>query len=187
MQSDRRSDRQETLSTPFQIHGVLVRILNKGVLLLGESGVGKSECALDLVRHGHQLVADDVIEIFERDGVLFGKAPSLTSNLIEIRGLGIIDLRDTFGPKAVCEETEIGLSVELVPWSSDDGDRLGQDQDEHDLAGYRIPKFRLTVGKSRNIATLVETAARLSQQSNSGRRATDVLLEAHDALLDPMQ
>ena len=182
MQSDRSSDRQQTLSTPFQLHGVLVRILNKGVLLLGESGVGKSECALELVRQGHQLVADDVVEIFDRDGVLFGRAPSLTQNLLEIRGLGIMNLLDVFGPNAVCEAAEIGLCVEFVEWS--ESDRLGRERVEHDLAGHCIPKFILPVGASRNLATLVETACRLTDQ---GRKARDTFLEKHESLLDPVQ
>ena len=182
MQSDRRSDRQQTLSTPFQLHGVLVRILNKGVLLLGESGVGTSECALELVRQGHQLVADDVVEIFDRDGVLFGRAPHLTRNLLEIRGLGIMDLRDVFGPNAVCEEAEIGVCVEFVEWS--ERDRLGLETVEQEIAGHRIPRFILPVGASRNLATLVETAARLTDK---GRKALDTFLEKHYSLLDPVQ
>src|SRR5262245_50131490 len=117
MRSDGKSDRQQ--STPFQLHGVLVRILNKGVLLLGESGIGKSECALDLVRGGGQLVADDVVQVFEEDGRLFGRAPQLTRNLIEIRGVGIIDIRDAFGESAVCDDAEISVCVELVAWEED--------------------------------------------------------------------
>ena len=182
MQSDRRSDRQETLSTPFQLHGVLVRILNKGVLLLGESGVGKSECALELVRQGHQLVADDVVEVFEREGVILGRAPSLTRNLIEIRGLGIIDLVDVFGPSAVCDEAEIELCVELVEWK--ESDRLGLESVTHELAGRQVPKFILPIGASRNLATLVETAARLTDHN---RKTIDSFLEKHDSLLDPVQ
>jgi HPr kinase/phosphorylase len=181
MQSDGKSDRQQSLSTPFQLHGVLVRILNKGVLLLGEPGIGKSECALDVVRLGHQLVADDVVEVFEKDGRIVGRAPQLTRCLIEIRGLGIIDIRDAFGDDSVCDEVDIALCVELVAWN-DDVDRLGQEQLEHEIDNHRIPKFVLPVGPSRNLATLVETAVRLN-----GARSIDILLDAHDALLDPIR
>ena len=172
---------QQSLSTPFQLHGVLVRILNKGVLLLGESGIGKSECALDLVRDGHQLIADDVVEVFEKDGAVCGRAPHLTRNLIEIRGLGIIDIRETYGNDAVCEEADIVLCVELVPWS-EESDRVGQDRLKFEIDGRLLPKFTLPVGPSRNLATLVETAVRMH-----GSQSVDILLKEHQALLDHVQ
>jgi hypothetical protein len=100
-------------SARCQLHAVLVRILDTGVLLLGESGVGKSECALDLITRGHQLIADDAVEILAVGGSLLGKAPRLTSHLLEIRGLGIINVLEVFGENSICDESMVDLCIEL--------------------------------------------------------------------------
>lgn len=165
-----------------QLHGVLVRVLETGALLIGESGIGKSECALDLVSKGHQLVADDVIEVRADADGLTGRAPELTSDLLEIRGLGIINVRDLFGETSVCTESAIDLCVEFQ--RNTDVERIGNVIGEQDVAGRRIPKFVLPVSSGRNLSTLVETAARLYLNRKSAPDAGEVLIKKHRSLLD---
>lgn len=166
----------------LQLHGVLVRVLDTGALLVGESGIGKSECALDLVTKGHQLVADDVIDVRSTDGVLTGRAPELTSELLEIRGLGIINVRELFGTASVCAESPIDFCVELQ--RNTDVDRIGNVIVEHDIGGTAIPKFVLPVSSGRNLSTLIETAARLFLNRRTGSDAGLTLIERHRSLLD---
>jgi HPr kinase/phosphorylase len=169
----------------IQLHGVLVRVLDTGVLLIGESGIGKSECALELVTKGHQLVADDVVEVTVATDSLSGKAPALTFELLEIRGLGIINVRELFGQFAACSESEIDLCIELRKWS--EVDRIENVVKKHEVGGYVIPKFILPVSSGRSLSTLVEVAARLFRNRETGSDAARVLLEKHEALLNPMR
>jgi HPr kinase/phosphorylase len=144
------------------LHGDLVDVYGIGVLLLGESGTGKSECALDLVTRGHRLVADDVVEV-AKDGerILMGRGPARIRHLMEIRGLGILSIRDLFGVAAIRYRKRIELVVMLEPWRPEEEyDRLGLDEQTYSILGVEIPRLRIPVSAGRNIAILVEVAAR---------------------------
>lgn len=143
-------------------HGVLVDVSGVGVLLVGESGAGKSECALDLVTRGHRLVADDVVEIWRdvSQGV-FGRGPAPIRHHMEIRGLGIINIRDLFGVAAIRDCMRIELVIQLEAWRPDEEyDRLGLVEPTHALLGVEIPMLRIPVSLGRNVAILVEVAVR---------------------------
>ncbi len=144
------------------LHGVLVDVYGIGVLLLGESGSGKSECALDLVSRGHRLVADDVVEIW-RDGAggVTGRGPARIRHHMEIRGLGIINIQDLFGVAAIRERKRIDLVIQLEAWRPDtEYDRLGLTEETYSLLGVATPRLRIPVSAGRNVAILVEVAAR---------------------------
>lgn len=153
---------EERLLPSTTVHGVLVDVLGVGVLLLGKSGVGKSECALDLVLRGHRLVADDVVRVrMKLPSVLFGEGMDLLHYHMEIRGLGIINIKHLFGVAAIRERKKIDLAVELVEWQ--DGveyDRLGLDEQKYSLLGMEIPFLRIPVRPGRNMTSIVEVAAR---------------------------
>jgi HPr kinase/phosphorylase len=144
------------------LHGVLVDVYGIGVLLLGESGTGKSECALDLVTRGHRLVADDVVEVVrEKDGIIIGRGPSRIRHHMEVRGLGIINIRDLFGVAAIRYRKRIELVVLLEAWRPEEEyDRLGVEEQTHSILGVPIARLRIPVSAGRNIAILVEVAAR---------------------------
>jgi HPr kinase/phosphorylase len=151
------------LETPAEasLHGVLVDVSGVGVLLLGESGTGKSECALDLVTRGHRLVADDVVEIWRDGEQIVGRGPARIRHHMEIRGLGIINVRDLFGVAATRERKRIELVIRLEPWQADEEyDRLGLTDRTHDLLGVEISMLCLPLSIGRNVAILVEVAAR---------------------------
>ncbi len=153
---------EERLLPATTVHGVLVDILGVGVLLLGKSGVGKSECALDLVLKGHRLVADDVVKVRKKlPAVLFGEGSDLLHYHMEIRGLGIINIKHLFGVASIRERKKIDLAVELVDWQ--DGreyDRLGLEEQTYSLLGVDIPLMVVPVRPGRNITSIVEVAAR---------------------------
>src|SRR5918993_3391219 len=144
------------------IHGVLIDILGLGVLIVGESGIGKSECALDLVVRGHRLVADDTVEILRRsETVLIGTCPELTRHHMEIRGLGVINVRDIFGIASTRASKRVELVVQLERWDpAREYERLGMDDEFYEILGLRVPLIRMPVAPGRNIAILVEVAAR---------------------------
>jgi HPr kinase/phosphorylase len=144
------------------IHGVLMDILGLGVLMIGESGIGKSECALDLVVRGHRLVADDVVELRCRaQSFLIGTCPELTRNHMEIRGLGLINVQDLFGVASTRSSKRVELVVQLERWEHGrEYDRLGLDDEFYETLGARIPMIRMPVAPGRNVAILVEVAAR---------------------------
>ena len=144
------------------LHGVLVDVYGIGVLLLGESGTGKSECALDLVTRGHQLVADDVVEVVrESDGIIIGRGPGRIRHHMEVRGLGIINIRDLFGVAAIRYRKRIELVILLEAWRPEEEyDRLGVEEQTHSILGVPISRLRIPVSAGRNIAILVEVAAR---------------------------
>ena len=149
-------------SAETTLHGVLLDVYGIGVLLMGESGTGKSECALDLVTRGHRLVADDIVEIWrdETDGVS-GRGPARIRHHMEIRGLGIINIRDLFGVVAIRDRKRIELVIGLEVWEADrEYDRLGLTEHTHPLLGVEVPMLRIPVSAGRNIAILVEVAAR---------------------------
>jgi HPr kinase/phosphorylase len=144
------------------LHGVLVDVYGIGVLLLGESGTGKSECALDLVSRGHRLVADDVVEIWlDSAGAVNGRGPARIRHHMEIRGLGIINIQDLFGVAAIRERKRIELVIQLEAWQADtEYDRLGVTEYTYSLLKVEIPMLRIPVSAGRNVAILVEVAGR---------------------------
>jgi HPr kinase/phosphorylase len=153
---------EERLLPQTTVHGVLVDVLGVGVLLTGKSGIGKSECALDLVLRGHRLVADDVIKVrLKLPAVLFGEGSDLLHYHMEIRGLGIINIKHLFGVAAIRERKKVDLVIELAEWQ--DGqqyDRLGLEEQSYELLGVKLPLQTIPVRPGRNITTIVEVAAR---------------------------
>jgi HPr kinase/phosphorylase len=142
-------------------HGDLLDIFAIGVLVLGDSGSGKSECALDLVHRGHRLIADDVVEVFRlRNDVLFGQAPEAVRGLMEVRGLGLISIEQLFGAVVVRDTKPIDIIVKLVPEPSGPIDRLGLVESTVEILGLQRPLLSLPVAPGRNLALLVEVAAR---------------------------
>jgi HPr kinase/phosphorylase len=151
----------ERLAPMTEVHGVLLDVLGVGVLVLGKSGIGKSETALDLVVRGHRFVADDVIQIRRLGSNLVGRSAGIIGHHMEIRGLGIINVKDLFGIAAVRETKKLELVVELHEWNpGEEYDRLGFDDQHHEVLGCKVPAVRLPVRPGRNLATLVEVAAR---------------------------
>ena len=151
----------DRLAPSTELHGVLIDILGIGVLMVGKSGIGKSETALDLVQRGHRLVADDVIRVRRLRGQLIGRGAGILGHHMEIRGLGIINIKDLFGISAVRDAKVIELVVELHEWDAAvEYDRLGFEDQHERLLETAVPKLRLPVRPGRNIATLIEVAAR---------------------------
>jgi HPr kinase/phosphorylase len=167
------------------VHGVLVDILGLGVLVLGESGIGKSECALDLVVRGHRLVADDAVEVRRRaETVLIGTCPELTRHHMEIRGIGVIDIRAMFGVASTRRSKRIELIVVLERWDPGrDYERLGLDETTYTILGVAVPMIRMPVGPGRNVAILVEVAARNQLLRARGRHAARRLVARADRAL----
>jgi HPr kinase/phosphorylase len=167
------------------VHGVLLDVLGLGVLLMGESGIGKSECALDLVCRGHRLVADDTVEVRRRaESIIIGSSPELTRNHMELRGLGLINVRDLFGVAATRTSKRVELIVQLERWDeSREYDRLGLDDQYFDLLGLRVPVVHMPVAPGRNLATLVEVAARNQLVRARGINAARALAARLDASL----
>jgi HPr kinase/phosphorylase len=176
---------QEVLAPQTTLHGVLVGIFGIGVMIIGESGIGKSECALDLVARGHNLISDDVIIVKRIGDRLQGTSPELTFEHLEIRGLGIINVRDLFGVAAIGKEKkQIDLCVELKRWNDvGEVERVGLDTKKENIFGVDIPKFILPVSSGRNLSTLVETSVRMHLLKISGRDAARALIEKHQKML----
>src|SRR5687767_1947811 len=168
------------------VHGVLMDILGLGVLIIGESGIGKSECALDLVVRGHRLVADDAVELRARaDEFLMGTCPELTRHHMEIRGLGLINVQDLFGVASTRTSKRVELVVQLERWDpTREYDRLGLDEAHYETVGVRVPMLRMPVAPGRNLAILVEVAARNQLLRNGGLNAARRLVDRLDAQLD---
>jgi len=152
----------DKLEQTTSLHGVLVDVMSVGVMLMGPSGVGKSEVALELINRGYRLVADDIIEVRKRPpDAVYGSPSDIIGHHMEIRGLGIINVQDLFGVTAVRKRKKIDLVVELVHWAEDEEyERLGVDDVHHTLLGVNIPKIVLPLRPGQVIATLVEVSAR---------------------------
>ena len=170
------------------LHGVLMDILGLGVFIAGESGIGKSECALDLVVRGHRLVADDTVEVRCRaQAMLVGACPELTRNHIEIRGLGLINVGDLFGISATRSSKRIELIVQLERWEvGREYDRLGLDIETQSMLGVKVPLIRMPVAPGRNLAMLVEVAARNQMLRSRGRHAAKLLAERLERRLETL-
>jgi len=153
---------EERLAPTGMVHGVLMEIMGVGVLILGRSGIGKSENALDLIMRGHRLVSDDVIEAKKIGALeLVGEAPVMLKNLLEIRGIGIVDIRQLFGVAAVRDRTRIELVVELLDWdASAELERVGLREDKYRLLGLDLPLMRIPISPGRNVSAIIELACR---------------------------
>ncbi|SHK03816.1 Hpr(Ser) kinase/phosphatase [Geosporobacter subterraneus DSM 17957] len=158
-------------------HGVLVEVYGVGILILGESGVGKSETALELIKRGHRLVADDAVEIKKVDeSNVVGSAPELIRHFMEIRGIGILDIVKLFGVGAVRNKKKIDMVIELENWDDNKQyDRLGMDEEYIDILGSNIPKNTIPIKPGRNLAMIVEVAARNHRQRRMGYNAAEEL------------
>ena len=151
-------------------HGVLVEIYGVGVLLIGESGLGKSEAAVELLKRGHRLIADDAVEIRKvSTGSLVGTAPKLIRNYVELRGIGIVNVAKMFGMSAVKDENEIDLVVNIVPWNNNEAyDRLGLNDQYMELLDVKIPMNTIPITPGRNLAVILEVAAMNNRQRRMG-------------------
>ncbi|MDY5986698.1 HPr(Ser) kinase/phosphatase [Sporofaciens sp. SGI.106] len=165
------------LAPCISIHGVLVDVYGVGVLIMGESGIGKSESALELIKRGHRLVSDDVVEIHKvSDDTLVGTAPDITRHFIELRGIGIVDVKTLFGVLSVRETQNIDLVITLEDWNRDkDYDRLGLDEEYTEFLGNKVVCHQLPIRPGRNLAIIVETAAINHRQKQMGYNAAQEL------------
>ena len=167
-------------------HGVLVEVFGEGVLITGDSGVGKSETALELIKRGHRLVADDAVEIRRTDrNTLIGSAPEMIRYYMELRGIGVINARQIYGVGAVKPDSRIDLVVSMEPW--EDGrayDRLGLGTDYYDILGVKVPMVTIPVRPGRNLAVILELAAMNNCQKNMGYNAAQMLADSHDAAIE---
>ena len=168
-------------------HGVLIEIYGEGIFITGESGVGKSECAIELVKRGHRLVADDAVEIRKVSNTnLVGTSPENIRHFLELRGIGIINVRRLFGMGAVKLQQEIDMIIELEPWdSSKIYDRMGVDEQYANILGVKVPSMTIPVKPGRNTAVIMEVAAMNSRQKKMGYDATQELL--HQLGLEDMK
>ncbi len=165
------------LAPTISIHGVLVDVMGEGILIMGESGIGKSEAALELVKRGHRLVSDDVVEISRVSEVtLVGSAPDITRHFIELRGIGIIDVKTLFGIQSVENTKAIDLVIQLEDWNKDkEYDRMGLDEQYIEFLGNKVVSHTLPVRPGRNLAIIVETAAINHRQKKMGYNAAKEL------------
>ncbi len=177
----------ERLAPRSRIHGVLVDVYEVGVLLLGKSGIGKSECALDLVMRGHRLVADDVIECdYRPPGMVFGQPAPLLRYHIEVRGLGILNIKDLYGVTAIRERKRIDLVVQLDLWQGDGAfDRIGMDDRHREILGVPIREVCLPVRPGRNMSSIIEIAARNDLLRQAGRNPAREFVQRIEAGLMP--
>ncbi len=167
-------------------HGVLVQVHGEGLLITGESGIGKSEVALELVKRGHRLVADDAVEIRRMNRTwLEGRAPKMIRYLMELRGLGLIDVRRIFGVGSVLPAARLDLLVNFVPWEKDaDYDRIGLVDEEAEILGVTLPKLTIPVAPARNLAIILEVAAMNNRQKKLGYNTAQEFLKRHDSSID---
>ena len=161
------------------VHGVLVDVYGEGVLIMGDSGIGKSEAALELIKRGHRLVSDDVVEIRKvSDESLVGTAPDVTKHFIELRGIGIIDVKQMFGVESVKDTQTINMVISLAEWSKDkDYDRLGLKDNYTEFLGNQIISYDIPIRPGRNVAIIVECAAINNRAKKMGYNAAQVLYE----------
>ena len=176
---------EDSLAERTMIHAVLMDVLGLGVLIAGESGIGKSECALDLIVRGHRLVADDTVEVRRRqETILIGACPELTRHHMELRGLGVINVKELFGIASTRSSKRVELVVQLERWvPTREYERLGLDDAFHEILGLRVPLLKMPVAPGRNVAILVEVAARNQLLRQRGHHAARELADRLDASL----
>ena len=164
---------QAALAPRITRHGVLVEVYGEGILLTGDSGIGKSEAAVELLKRGHRLIADDAVEIRKVSGhSLVGTAPELIRNYIELRGIGIVNVAKLFGMGAVRTENEINLVVNIVPWKTNEAyDRLGLEEQFVEILGVKVPMNTIPITPGRNLAVILEVAAMNNRQRKMGYNA----------------
>ncbi|MFR3728330.1 HPr(Ser) kinase/phosphatase [Lacrimispora sp.] len=177
------------LAPCISIHGVLVDVFGEGVLIMGESGIGKSEAALELIKRGHRLVTDDVVEIRKvSDATLIGSAPEITKHFIELRGIGIIDVKTLFGVESVKDTQAIDMVIKLEDWDKDkEYDRLGIEDQYTEFLGNRVVCHSIPVRPGRNLAIIVESAAVNYRQKKMGYNAAQELYNRVQANLSRKQ
>jgi len=173
----------DRLAPKVDLHAVLLDVFGLGVLIMGDSGIGKSECALDLIDRGHRLVADDVTTIKRMADLLEGASPDLTRYHMELRGLGVINIKDLYGVSSIRTQKRVELVVNLERWETGkDYDRLGLREERYGILGVDLPLVRMPVAPGRNIALLVEVAARNQLLREGGYNAARRLAERVDEL-----
>ena len=174
------------LAPRLTTHGVLVDIYGEGVLLMGDSGIGKSETALELIKRGHRLVADDAVEIkLIGENMLIGSAPEIIRYYMELRGIGVINVRHIYGVGAVKPESSIDLVVHLEPWDDKKAyDRLGLTNETENILGVTLPRVTIPVMPGRNLAVIMELAAMNNRQKKMGFNAAELLAGNIDAAVD---
>ncbi len=163
-------------------HGVLMEVYGEGLLLLGDSGIGKSEAAVELLKRGHRMIADDAVEIKKISGAtLVGSAPKLIRNYVELRGIGIVNVAKLFGMGAVKEENEINLVVNIVPWKEHEAyDRLGLEDQYTEILGVKVPMNTIPITPGRNLAVILEVAAMNNRQRKMGYNPAQEFTEQID-------
>jgi len=173
-------------AAPPVVSGGLLRMFGLGVLIIGESGVGKSESAIELIARGHRFISDDVVEVRRRsDGRIIGRAPTLSRFYMELRGLGIVQIRHIFGPRSTLLESPIDLVIRLKRWRpKQEYDRLGlRFPEDHVILGTRIPQLNIPVAPGRNIATLIEVACRTQVLRRRGHQEPERMVRRLDRTL----
>ena len=166
------------LAPETTMHGVLMDVFGSGILLTGNSGVGKSETAMELIKRGHRLVADDSVLIKRVENELVGTAPERIRYFMELRGIGIINVKNMYGSGSVLGEKEIGLVFEMEPWRRDkEYDRIGGEKNFEDILGIKVPKLTVPVSPGRNLAILIEVAARDQRLTSMGYDAAQELIQ----------
>ena len=177
------------LAPCIQVHGVLVDIYGEGVLITGESGIGKSEAAIELIKRGHRLVSDDAVLIRKvSEDTLIGSAPEVTKHLIEIRGIGIVDVKQMFGVSSVKDDQEIDLVIKLKDWSKDqEYDRMGLEEEYTEYLGNRVVSHTIPIRPGRNLAVICESAAVNHRQKKMGYNAAEELYKRIQASMAERQ
>ncbi len=179
-------DRGKDTSTQIIISGGLLQMFGLGVLIIGDSGIGKSECALELISRGHLFVSDDVTS-FVKEGSekLLGSAPEFSKNFMEIRGLGIINIKEIFSTKSLCSQTKVDLVIKLKRWEKGrEYDRLGLEfPDDYEILGQKVSKIIIPVAPGRSIATLIEVACKVYLCRQNGYHAPKELIQRMDQVL----
>jgi HPr kinase/phosphorylase len=178
----------DRLAPRSRLHGVLVDVFGVGLLLMGPSAIGKSESALDLVMRGHRLVADDVVECdYRPPGMVFGAPAEMLRHHLEVRGLGILNAKDLFGVAAVRERKRVDVVVKLVEWTKDvEFDRMGVDERHHEILGVKIPELVIPVRPGRDMASILEVAARNELLKNAGHHAAREFFSTIDGRVNAM-
>ncbi|MFC2161284.1 hypothetical protein ACFLRX_06495 [Acidobacteriota bacterium] len=179
-------NREGNLSSPVIIPGGLLQMFGLGVMIIGDSGIGKSECALELISRGHLFVSDDATCFIKDDSEgLLGSAPEFSRNFMEIRGLGIINIKEIFGEKSLCGLTKVDLVIQLKRWEEGrEYDRLGLEfPDDYEIVGQRVSQIIIPVAPGRSIATLIEVACKVYLCRQNGYHAPKELIQRLDQVL----